>query len=272
MLRATIVPANRKIHGLCDLPSDYCLVEVSDNTPLKPFTRDSTQVLDKKVSDLHLGSSFNFAKALIAVGQGFLGALTLYKAQGDQIARYGVAAFGLSVAPYLFMSVVNSATALVTPEYASMYLVHSPDLDEAEKKGGRFSEIIAAVDLDAIHEPIDFVTIKFGLQYVIWAMFLFLVPLAINGALSHFQLGDESTISQRGWMLSWLCMGILSAPWLTWFKPLIRTWHYAGGSAKILLAIIMMLCVLPCWIPAIGGMVTVGLTIKDYGVCEKLDM
>jgi len=116
-VRARVIPYSRMIHGICEISPTYCLVEVPDHLPLKPYTRGSVQTADIKLDDLKLANNYSLPKAFVAVGQGLLGATTLYKTQGDQIAHYGVAAFGLTVAPYTFMSLVNLVSAMVTPEY-----------------------------------------------------------------------------------------------------------------------------------------------------------
>ena len=62
-----------------------------------------------------------------------------------QVDRYGYAAFGLTVVPYIVMSLVNLAVHLVTPNYSTMYLVHSPEMDEAIDRGGVFEGQVGKV-------------------------------------------------------------------------------------------------------------------------------
>ena len=84
----------------------------------------------------------NFLKSLIAVGQTLYGVSTLYRAKGDQISRYGYAAFGLTVTPYVFMSLVNLCAGLMCPHYAQAYLVDSSILSEARQRGAKFYGIV----------------------------------------------------------------------------------------------------------------------------------
>ena len=42
--------------------------------------------------------------------------ITLYRARADQIQEFGCAAFGLTVAPYAFMSVMNIIGSLLNQE------------------------------------------------------------------------------------------------------------------------------------------------------------
>ena len=60
----------------------------------------------------------------------------LYRARGGQISCYGYAAFGLTVIPYLIMSLLNSFADAVTPSYPTCYLVRSEEMDEAERREG----------------------------------------------------------------------------------------------------------------------------------------
>ncbi|KAK7993002.1 hypothetical protein PG988_001796 [Apiospora saccharicola] len=68
---------------------------------------------------------------IVSLAQGIWATVTLYRARGTQIDTYGYAAFGLSAAPYTVMSLVNLTAGVLTPEYQSMYLVYTPDLDSA---------------------------------------------------------------------------------------------------------------------------------------------
>ena len=65
-------------------------------------------------------------------------AVTLYQTQGDQIERYGYAAFGLTVIPYLVMSVVNLLSTILTPEYSTLYMVESLVMEEARRRDGAY--------------------------------------------------------------------------------------------------------------------------------------
>lgn len=75
-----------------------------------------------------ISCTYSLVKALVALGQTVFAITTLYQTKGNQIDRFGFAAFGLTVAPYAFMSVVNLLGNLVCPEYPAMYLVESEAL------------------------------------------------------------------------------------------------------------------------------------------------
>jgi len=83
-----------------------------------------------------LVSAYNVPKILVSFTQALWATTTLYRARGDQIDEYGYAAFGLTVAPYAFMSILNIVAHLLTPEYPSIFLVRTPVMEEAEVDGG----------------------------------------------------------------------------------------------------------------------------------------
>jgi hypothetical protein len=227
--------------------------------------------------DIQLAWSYNIPKVLVGLIQALIGVMTLYKAQGNQIDIYGYAAFGLSVTPYAFMSLLNILMALVTPEYPCMYLVYTPDLDEACRDGGRFGEVIAAVDTEAVETPIA-LDPEEDEQFICWFLLiglaLTLPPLAIVGALTKFQAAT-STVRQRGWMMSWLVVGSASSIWMRVVAKNIALdsyWEGVSTGKKINLVVGMVIYTFPPWICGIGGMITVGLMIKEYGVCTRLDL
>jgi hypothetical protein len=125
----------RKVHGVCELPEGY---EISI---LPPNAIVSANV-DGESRDYHISASYNFAQITISLLQLAASSITLYKARGDQLNRYGYAAFGLTVLPYIIMSVVNLVGNLICPNYDSVYLISSPELEEARGRGGEFDGTI----------------------------------------------------------------------------------------------------------------------------------
>lgn len=75
-----------------------------------------------------ISCTYSLVKAFVALGQTVFAITTLYQTKGNQLERFGFAAFGLTVAPSAFMSVVNLLGNLVCPEYPAMYLVESKAL------------------------------------------------------------------------------------------------------------------------------------------------
>ena len=77
-------------------------------------------------------TSFATMKAVIALAQALYATSTLYCATGDQVSVYGFAAFGLTVAPYVVLSLVNLLGNTLTLAYPALYLVESEIFREAQ--------------------------------------------------------------------------------------------------------------------------------------------
>ena len=112
-------------------------------------------------STTQLSSVNNFAKGLIAVFQTLYASFTLYHARGDQIQHYGYAAFGLTVVPYIVMSIINLASTILTPDYSVMYLVESEAMEEAKKRenakfDGVVGRILTTSALDEVSQNVKF--------------------------------------------------------------------------------------------------------------------
>jgi hypothetical protein len=104
------------------MPEDYYLVVLPSNAEFEPLPVGK---------ELKLCSNNNVVKVLIALAQVVYAITTLYRTRGDQITRFGYAAFGLTVIPYLFMSVMNLIGNLMRPDYPMLYLVESQDMVDA---------------------------------------------------------------------------------------------------------------------------------------------
>lgn len=101
---------------------------------------------DPKSCMVEVSSSYSSLKSVVAISQTTFASATLYRARGDQIQQYGYAAFGLAVAPYLIMSIVNLISNLLTPEYPAMYMLRSDIMDEASRrKGANFEGVVGTI-------------------------------------------------------------------------------------------------------------------------------
>lgn len=76
---------------------------------------------------------------------------TLYRARVNQLSRFGYAAFGLTVAPYAVMSIVNLLRSLFTPEYPTMYLIESSIAAEARRRGGDIQEAVSVLQEQSLN-------------------------------------------------------------------------------------------------------------------------
>jgi hypothetical protein len=104
-----------------------------------------------------VSSSYALPKVLIALFQLVYGALSLANSRGDQINRFGYAAFGLTVTVYTVMAGINLIGHLLTPDYSTLFVVHNevleeimqrPDLPNVDKRfaDGVVGRLIAADD------------------------------------------------------------------------------------------------------------------------------
>ena len=135
------------IHGIVRLPDGYGLAYIPKDAVLQPIKATARS---KGAYKDDITCSYSFSKALFAVVQALYASVTLYESRGDQIDRYGYAAFGLTVVPYVVMSIINLISAAVNPEYASLYLVASDTMDEAISRGGEFHGIIGRLESEEI--------------------------------------------------------------------------------------------------------------------------
>ena len=112
-------------------------------------------------TSIQLSAVNNLAKGVIAIFQTLYASFTLYNARGDQIQRYGYTAFGLTVVPYICMSVINLASTLLTPDYPTMYLVESEAMEEAKKReGAKFEGVVGRVRTTSTSDELS-KTVKF---------------------------------------------------------------------------------------------------------------
>jgi hypothetical protein len=111
-----------------DLEPGYSIIMLPPCTPVRELPQDDAT--DR------IASAYDSIKVLVALGQAILAIRTLYQTRGDQIDRYGYASFGLTVAPYAIMSIINLLGALSRPDYDAVYLVGSPTMIEERRRKG----------------------------------------------------------------------------------------------------------------------------------------
>ncbi|KAF7367622.1 hypothetical protein MSAN_00825700 [Mycena sanguinolenta] len=291
----------RKIHGVVKtLPPGYKFEVVPRDAVVNPTKNPAGADAQSVV----ICTSQQTAKVVVAIWKTLYGAATLYHARGDQLARYGYAAFALTVTPYTVMSIVNLLGALLTPSYPTMYLVRSEVMDELDRRtsgpepyfygtvgffgtgrrgigrGGieRAQEELGEEEQQAPpsmgwlslfqllpNPPINIpVSIPDMPQFYIVLAVAGGIPLAIIGGLTKFRQGD-STLSQRVWLMMWLALGCVGAIFAR-----LRI-DMAQYSSKRLLTTVFLFYHVVYAAPAIGGMVVVGKMIKGYGDCIRLD-
>ncbi|OIW33921.1 hypothetical protein CONLIGDRAFT_677656 [Coniochaeta ligniaria NRRL 30616] len=274
------IPPTREIYGIHVLPrpgpgiDTYRIIEVSANIPLMDYQPREVGEEESTYSSytpepeaaprmMKLPKSRNIPKILISILQVIWGVITLYKAKGNQISLYGYGAFGLTVAPYSIMSLLNLATNLLRPEYSTMYMVHTTAMDEAMSQGGDFRGIVASINEDAIkaglHTGVVPPNVFFGINMAGYIAICIVLPLALVGGLTGFRPGENVVIA-TSWILAWLIIGSASALWvrlvMNFEIPLI--WK--------------AIFIFPLWIPAIGGFVVVAQMLTDFGICTDFGL
>lgn len=169
-----LAPRNRlnnllvyEVYGSCSLPDGYSLAVVPMETTIKSYaplqephalilmqserSEDTNGTTLSHANTRHgiqsqLVSSRPIAQFIGAIIQLICGSITLYKTRGDRVDRYGYAAFGFTVAPYLIMSLLNLIALTVTPYYSYLYLASSDIMDEAVGRGGKFECTIGRIE------------------------------------------------------------------------------------------------------------------------------
>lgn len=75
-------------------------------------------------------------KALLSIVQLVSASITLYNSRGDQLSRFGYAAYGLSVIPYALMSFINLLCNISMGEWPCRYVLRTAILEESMRRTG----------------------------------------------------------------------------------------------------------------------------------------
>ena len=135
---------NIKVHGLCKLAPGYGLSYISPN--VKVYARHYAQLGNQDIKPTRIASTHDIPRILFSLIQTVSGGYSLYKARGSQIDRYGFAAFGLTVLPYMIVSIINFIASLLSAEYETVYMVHSTMMDEMVSRGGIVDGIVGSLE------------------------------------------------------------------------------------------------------------------------------
>ncbi|MCJ1269437.1 hypothetical protein MMC22_009329 [Lobaria immixta] len=147
-----------KIQGRCELSEGYALAYVPADMEVYPrnsFTSNNASpglLPQKPRSQTRLASAHDFPRILFSLTQTVSGAYALYRARGSQIERYGFAAFGLTVLPFIVISILNLLGSLLTREYETIFLVHSSSMDEMTDRGGILDGAVGSIHAPAEDE------------------------------------------------------------------------------------------------------------------------
>jgi hypothetical protein len=122
-------PTTNKIHGCCWTgPGGHSL-----HMQVVPPEFMVVSVCPTRTCKVELSCSNSMAKCATAVVQVGFACYTVYRTRSNQVEDYGYAAFGLTVIPYAIMSLLNLTANLLTPEYPTLFMVHSDYMDVANQ-------------------------------------------------------------------------------------------------------------------------------------------
>lgn len=291
-----------KIHGGFSLPDGYEFRLVpyharfkndkkevrykrtSNNATSKPYDILFSFDRWKKTAD-SVPCSYNGAKAIASIVQIAFGIRTLYTTRGNQVERFGYAAYGLTVMQYALMSIVNLAGNLLRPDYTSMYIVRSKESDDIQTKYNCTIPTIGEIEVDSetLERKEDWRSLLIiMLQYSCLYIGVGIVLLVV-GLMTEFSKG-HSTLAQRVWTMSWLVFGalygiLINLARINRFDPSRK--EFVDESMRISNEFLKRITGLDVdWYniilifmvsaPTIGGFVAVAQMIQQYGVCSRM--
>jgi hypothetical protein len=285
----------KTIHGQISLPKNYSFEILKDTSHINfgPLRGGSVK----------LSSTRNPLKVISAIVQLLFACLTLYHSRGDQLDKYGYAAYGLTVIPYAVMSFVNLVANLTTPDYPAFYMVRTETMDRAERDGGIFVGAVAnlyrntatgiiepdgveGVSLDAIDPEIGSSahvnhgrSIGTGRYVGRWKKPLsetallygaiglgalaFVAPYVIIDSLTGFK-SQSSTSAQRAWTMAWLVVGEVYGLFFQLGRKGNEERLRRGGDLN---RILFKVLIAVYGAPAIGGLVVTTQMIVADGYC-----
>jgi hypothetical protein len=124
-----------------------CIPEISAKEPSSLWSISSIKAaisscLSPPTAPTSISSSYNIVGGLIALAQAIYTSVTLYQTRGDQINQYGYAAFGLTVAPFVLMSIINLIGNMFSPTYSAIYMIETSVMTEARRHGCQFDGVV----------------------------------------------------------------------------------------------------------------------------------
>ena len=217
-------------------------------------------------------ASLNYLKMGVSITQLFFGCITLYRARGDQINKYGYAAFGLTVFPYVFMTLNNLIYEAFVGEYPCVYLLNT------RLVRGKEQEFHGAIGIlkrqpDDKESPNDYKNKSWkwrgyphtipSASFMTGTLILHAIPPLFILSLTHFKK-EQSTTAERAWTMAWLGSSQISA-FILGFVAVFRREKFTSTKLSDSPATLALFIILSP--AAIGGFVVVGQMIMDTGTC-----
>jgi hypothetical protein len=134
-----LLPPGTLVAGLYKLPNGYGLYGLTDVVNVKTkFPVEHRMWRSARIDNVR-PRPFPYLKLGLSLLHLVSAAITLYETtDGPQIDLFGYAAFGLTVIPYITMSLWNIVSLYFTPEHSHYSLVSSQMLNTASELGGQF--------------------------------------------------------------------------------------------------------------------------------------
>jgi len=123
------------VHGHLSPPPQYSWI-----LPTEPVWRHILLCEERfeALEVIQLARSCSWSKMAVSILQLIYACITLYRTRGNQIERYGYAAFGFSVFPFALMSFCNFICVGPVGEYPCIFALKSAIMNEAESHKGKF--------------------------------------------------------------------------------------------------------------------------------------
>ncbi|KAF8242771.1 hypothetical protein K440DRAFT_670643 [Wilcoxina mikolae CBS 423.85] len=261
---------------------------------LPPEFRYSVSEIGDSRDSMQIASQYNVVQGLAAVAQICFASKALYDARGRQIERFGYAAFGMTVLPYIWMSFLNLVGAIFEPHYSYSYIVYyrgSMDPDHIERSEDqkaldeRFeAKIVGAVgvvhgDPDCFQNVYQITSMislsrvfsgggstpqtrlyRFVGVIVAWCLSL-AVPYTVIYVMTGFEK-SESTPAQRFSVVGWIAIGQVMVGIGILLQFLFGLMAYNLYMMAVIIFISMPV--------GIGSVVVVSQMILEYGVCTRI--
>jgi hypothetical protein len=133
-----ISDTDQRINGhIYNLPPEYEIQILPENIRLSAHN-----------GKVELASSQNILAYVASLIQLGFAVVTLYRVSGNQLDKYGYAAYGLTIIPYMMMSFVNLLAQIFNPDYPLIYMVQSHVMEEAKKQGALFDGVVGELETD----------------------------------------------------------------------------------------------------------------------------
>lgn len=284
----------KTIHGRVSLPLGWMLDSVPYNAAFADEQDESTFALSgqslppKPTSYINVGQDYSFIKALIAAAQALYAISTLYNTSVYAVNQFGYVAFGFTVIPFAFMSLVNLLANIACPTYPAIYIVENNVLETLRRRiasenkqmtfyvEGTVGRLKESYERQAQLKNAERAGLRRGLKGLLVSLLavLMLIGAVVGsmGGLTDFKKAD-STLAQRVWIILWLVCGIWIGTVFGTVRVIDAVDRSVGGLSSqdrkrfdqglpFFVAIF--------GVSALGAYVVVGQMILQTGICERI--